>query len=244
MKRLITSSLLDSYSFYKTCPPNWKQRAYKSFIDMIKREPSPVTPEIQRGIDFENLICKNCNEKTDDEMVWTAREFYMPIIKASGISSDKDIKFIDTRIGNTVREVAKRCRGGEQQKKLVGDLMVDGEQYTLFGYADIVQPDRIIDIKTCTNFNKSKYTGRAQHLIYSYLTGILVFEYAVADFKKTKYPLGFESVIINCLQNCDFVEDLKMRIREVIMFIKDEKLYDDYLKAFSAKSRAFENNAV
>lgn len=241
MNSLITSSLIDGFYWLKSCPPSWKEQAYVDFVNTVQRISAPTTPECQRGIDFENLICKNCNEKTDEEMSEIAREYFGSIATKHGIIYQNDRKFVLDNVANTVKEVAYRCRGGKQQEKLTGTIVVDDTEYTLFGYADIVQSDRIIDIKTCTQFRSpKKYTDRTQHLIYSYILNMRCFEYVVADYKKTKYPLEFHSIVIPNLDNSLFKKELKSRIREVIEFIKQENLYDDYLNEFSAKSRCFQ----
>ena len=76
MKYLITSSLLDSYDWLKSCPKNWQQRALEDFIAMIKRQPRPTSEACQRGIDFERLICDNCNNMSDEHFKAFSRSYY------------------------------------------------------------------------------------------------------------------------------------------------------------------------
>ena len=92
MQRLITSSLIDSMNYYKSAPVYSKQKALADFSAMVKREPRPTAPSAQRGIDFENLVCKNCNTDSNDELIEKAK---------TEIINDDDTVFIDEE-GNDI----------------------------------------------------------------------------------------------------------------------------------------------
>lgn len=53
---LITTSILDSYRWYKICPPNWRDRAYKSLVSSIRREGYKPHKTAARGIEFEKAV--------------------------------------------------------------------------------------------------------------------------------------------------------------------------------------------
>jgi hypothetical protein len=53
---LVTTSLLDSVDWFLDCPASWRDKAYKSIVATIRREPYTPMPHAQRGIDFENAV--------------------------------------------------------------------------------------------------------------------------------------------------------------------------------------------
>ena len=235
MKYLITSSLLDSYDWLKTCPEKWKEKSIDDFISMIRREKRPTTKACQRGIDFERLICDNCNNKSDEEFEIFVSDFY----------KKKQLK--DENLKNAINvtcEIAKLCKGGEQQVPLMKDIKIDGQDYHLFGYADIIHKaktesdcDFIYDIKTCGKFkNEDYYLRRSQHYLYSFCTNIMNFEYLVADFGNSNFPK--KNYFVNAsshLLNSETI--LKERIKEVINFIEISGLLSDYENIFTKEHK-------
>lgn len=218
MQRLITSSLIDSMNYYKSAPVYAKRKALADFSAMVKREPRPTAPSAQRGIDFENLVCKNCNTDSNDELIEKARLLY-------GRNANLDV----------VLKMAEKCKGGEQQVKVSREIEVDGDTYFLFGYADIVFPKKIIDIKTCGKFKGADYyLNRIQHHIYSVCTGITDFDYAVADFCNTDKPWLYHEVKVqNDLAKSE--NEIAGKIVELKDFLHEHDLWLDYLTVFSAK---------
>lgn len=218
MQRLVTSSLIDSMNWYKSAPYSWKRKALEDFSAMVKRESRPTPPSAKRGIDFENLVCHNCNTATKDELIEKARLLY-------GRNANLDV----------VLKMAEKCKGGNQQVKVSKEIDVDGDTYFLFGYADIVFPEKIIDIKTCGKYKGADYyLGRVQHHIYSVCTGISDFEYAVADFCNTDKPWLYHEVKVhnNVAESESEIAD---KIRELKEFLHEQNLWLDYMTVFSAK---------
>lgn len=225
MKYLITSSLLDSFDWLKRCPKSWQKKAMDDFIGMLRREKRPTSPECQRGIDFENLVCKNCNEMSEFDLLNFFSEYY----EEKGLS--------DERVNDACRvtlEIVNRCKGGKQQEKVMKDIVVDGNEYHLFGYADIVLPNAIYDIKTTSHFKGDEaYLKRSQHRIYSICTGITDFDYLVADYKGSNAPQEFYDVYART----GIYEDLEIisnRIRSLVKFIDLSGLRKDYEEIFTS----------
>lgn len=227
MKFLITSSLLDGYDWLKSCPKSWKNKALDEFYSTIRREKRLVSKETQRGIEFEKLICDNCNKMTDGELKTFVYDYY----KSVGVKDE-------IRLSNAAFVaccIAGRCKNGEQQVKLSKDICIDGEDYELFGYADILHKDRIVDIKTTKNYKEGYlYVKRSQHYIYSICSGITKFEYDVADFNESDSPWSFKSIEfeMNMEENFSIIES---RIKDVVDYMKKSNLFDDYESVFSAK---------
>lgn len=226
MKYLITSSLLDSFDWLKSCPKTWQERAQDEFIAMIRREPRPTSEACQRGIDFEDLVCKNCNNMNDEEFKDYAYNYY----------DQKGIKGYDRDIGaHTTLSVAKVIRGGQQQVPIMKDVMLNGEEYHLFGYADIILPNKIIDIKTTSNYKEGyHYVKRSQHYLYSMCTGINTFEYLVADYKDSKVPRDLHRIEFEMHQE-ENLWVLEQRVGNLINFLKNSGLFGDYCNIFTAQ---------
>ena len=56
---LVTSSILDSFSWLSNCPPSWKEKALEEFGNSLKRIYTPLSPAVKRGMDFEDRICRD-----------------------------------------------------------------------------------------------------------------------------------------------------------------------------------------
>lgn len=226
MKYLITSSLLDSFDYLKSCPDSRQEKALDDFIAMIQRKARPTNEACQRGIDFENLICQNCNE--------TMTNFY-------GIAEqywkNKGCEDLETAVWVS-EKVAESCQGGKQQVPVMKDIVIGESEYHLFGYADIIQPDKIIDIKTTARYkDEDSYRNRSQHLVYAVCTGITDFEYLVAEFSG-KFPTNFHTIKIK--QNLEESEKyLKKRILVLDSFLHNAGLWEDYVNIFTKEHKDY-----
>ena len=227
MKYLITSSLLDSFDYMKTCPYPYQEKAMDDFIAMIQRKPRPTSEACQRGIDFENLICKNCNDMSADDFN-SHTEWYW---------NSKGCKDLESAVW-VCEKVAEECKGGKQQVAVMKDIKVGENEYHLFGYADIIQPEKIIDIKTTARYKgEDAYRNRSQHLIYAVCTGIRQFDYLVAEFKG-KFPVDFYSIVIeNNLEESE--KFLKQRILVLESFLHNAGLWDDYVNIFTKEHKDY-----
>lgn len=223
MKYLITSSLLDSFDWLQNCPKSWQKKAIADFVAMIRREKRPTSPECQRGIDFENLVCKHYN-LSESEYIEFLKSYY----------KDLSGKNLNNAIRSTLA-IRKTCEGGKQQEKVMKDIVIDGADYHLFGYADIILPNWIIDIKTTSHFKGNEaYLRRSQHRIYSLCTEKESFIYLVADYEGSSYPKEYYDVYART----NFDEDLEVisnRIKNLMKFIDLSGLRKDYEEIFTAK---------
>lgn len=216
---LITSSLLDNYAYLQKTKN--KISAYSDFVGMLRRESTPTNEVCQRGIDFENLICKNCNNP-DADMYAIGKEYYH-----------------DVQSGEVVDCIASVCRGGDQQVKVETEMTVNGEKYHLFGYADIIHysQKKILDIKTCTRYMGDwKYLKRSQHHVYHLCTGLSDFEYVVADYEGKKIPQKFIRIPLKMQWN-ESAKIIAERIDEVTTFIKRNNLWNDYVNTFTKEHK-------
>ena len=233
MRYLITSSLLDGYDWMMSCPKNWQDRAVKDFIAMLKRSPRPSSEACERGMEFERLVCDNCNRMDSDGFRNLVSRRYSGRLEGDAL---------DNAV-NAVCAVAETCKGGEQQVAVTNDIRVGGKDFRLFGYADVVFPDRIIDIKTTANYKGDEsYLRRSQHNVYSLCTGIRKFEYVVAVFRG-KYPAEVKRVCMD-IRDDEAMRDIVGRIEKVTNFIKRAGLWSDYENIFTGMHGKSAKNVI
>ena len=225
MKYLITSSLLDSYDWLKSCPKNWQVKAYQDFVAMIRREKTPPTEACLRGMEFERLVCDKCNLLDEEQFKEYARNYFIQ----KGVKGFE----VDLALQPTCK-VAKRCKGGQQQVPVMKDIVIGSDEYHLFGYADIIFPEKIIDIKTTGKYTEGyNYVKRSQHYLYSLCTGINTFEYLVADYKESNIPRELHQIQFDMTQD-ENVWVLEQRIGDLMNYLRGSNLFSDYCEIFTA----------
>ena len=209
---LMTATLLDAYQWMLDAPPSWVERAKMDLINKIRREDKFEPNEaVKRGMAFEDEICKRLHLSRE--------EFLQPYAD--------DLKPI-------VSNFYDSCAGGQQQVKVTGEITVDGMDFFLFGYADIVFPAVIRDIKTTGSYKGAdKYLGRAQHLIYMHCLKTYQFTYEVADFSGSRLEEYHSIKIRDTPENVEF--RLKGRIKNLKQYMENNNLMDDYLYKFCRK---------
>lgn len=236
MGLLITATLLGSYKWMQDAPASWAQRAKDDFYAKVRRTDTfQTTPEIERGKEFERIICDNCNNLDETAFLEKMKEIYVDKINTHAIwalRSREEKEHLLGYILSTCSTFYTLCKGGQQQVKVGKDIVVDGETFYLFGYIDVLQPTTILDLKTCTNYKESKYRDSIQHTIYQYCTEILDFKYVVANYQKGDFPTDCRIVETNA-DSLEVVErKIKGRIHNLVSFLKENNLWDDYLNLF------------
>jgi len=236
MSHLMTATLLSSFKWMEDAPASWAQRARDDFYaKLLRQDKFEPTPEVQRGIEFERIICDRCNDLEEADFMEAMRNLYVEKIKADAdyeFASIESKEALLTRILNVCSTLYSQCKGGKQQVKVSKDIEVGGESFCLFGYIDVLQPTTILDIKTCTKYKESKYRDSVQHSIYQLCTGIKDFKYVVADYSSTNYPQN--CVIVDTSVN-DIEEAerrIKGRISNLVKYLKDNNMWTDYINIF------------
>ena len=236
MGHLMTATLLGSYKWMEDAPASWAMRAREDFYAKLRRQDKfEPTPEVQRGIEFERIICERCNTMDEEQFMLAMRDLYAEKIKADlGLTyvTNESKEALLTRILNVCNTLYNQCKGGQQQVKVGKDIKVGEEEFYLFGYIDVLQPTTILDIKTCTKYKESKYRDSIQHSIYQYCTGIRDFKYVVADYDRTAYPENCIIVDTSINELEDAERRIKGRITNLVHFLKDNNLWEDYINVF------------
>lgn len=232
----MTATLLGSYKWMEDAPASWAERARDDFYAKLRRQDKfEPTPEVQRGIEFERIICDRCNTMDEEQFILAMRDLYVEKIKADpglACAASESKEALLTRILNVCSTLYNQCKGGQQQVKVGKDIKVGDEEFYLFGYIDVLQPTTILDIKTCTKYKESKYRDSIQHSIYQYCTGIKDFKYVVADYNRTAYPENCIIVDTSINELADAERRIKGRISNLVHFLKDNNLWEDYINIF------------
>jgi len=209
---LVTPTLLDSFDFASSCPPDWRDRAMAGFVTTIKREHVDYPAFVKKGRDFENRVYRTCNEAIDLEDA------------------------LDNNGSKLFNKVVKAVYGSSFQDKIKKNVTVDGEKVFLFGYTDAQTEHAIDDIKTCLKWSgRDKYLGKNQHIQYLYMTGKQLFRYIVAEWE-SEFSNKIKSVNIIEYTNpgVDKLEKILFkRIKDMFTFIRNQGLWDDYYFTFS-----------
>ena len=135
---LLTHSLLSSWLWL--LKDEWSEDPMADFMTVLNREPTPATPAMQDGIDFEDLVTDIINgERAEDlESPWF----------------------------NAAAKVARRCEGGLLQYKASKPIKVDDVDILLYGRLDCLNAGEIIDIKFSRRYERGKYFSSTQHPVY------------------------------------------------------------------------------
>lgn len=141
---LMTHSLLSSWLYALRDNPyedaTSDKDSFAEFMMTLRREQTPTTEAMQRGIDFENLVTAIVNgEQTPPE--WD--KWY-----------------------NAASEVAEIVRGGCLQFKAKKEITVAGITFLLYGRLDALKAGVIYDIKFSSGYDKGKYVDSTQHPTY------------------------------------------------------------------------------
>ena len=236
MGHLMTATLLGSYKWMEDAPASWAARAREDFYAKLRRQDKfEPTPEVQRGIEFERIICDRCNTMDEKQFMLAMRDLYAEKIKADAAwekTSSESKEALLTRILNVCNTVYHQCKGGQQQVKVGKDIEVGNEEFYLFGYIDVLHPTTILDLKTCTKYKESKYRDSIQHSIYQYCTGVKDSKYVVADYNRTAYPENCIIVDTSINELEDAERRIKGRITNLVHFLKHNTLWEDYITIF------------
>lgn len=142
---LITHSLLSSWLYAMKENPyedaTSEREPLAEFLSTLRKEPTPTTEAMQKGIDFEDLV--------------TA------IVDGDPAAADGHEKWFDAAY-----EVAEIVRGGVLQFKAKKEITVAGMTFLLYGRLDALKSGVIYDIKFSGSYERGKYLDSTQHPTY------------------------------------------------------------------------------
>ena len=144
MRTRITKTLLDSWGYMYNCFEGNEDAAREEFITTLKREQVPPNEAQQAGLDFENLV--------------------MRIAKGEKVSENE-------KHYAGAKKIAEIVKGGQWQVHVDTNITVDGRDFWLHGFCDVVKAGVIYDVKFKTKSFQSidlwnAYKHSSQHSAY------------------------------------------------------------------------------
>lgn len=177
----ITQTLIGAWNYMHVCREDARDEAYNDFLDTLNRVRKPPTPEMQNGIDFENLVYSIANGTFHPRKV--------PIGETSRAMGDTVIfeKIELPKWHDGANAVATVLTGAPTQIKVQRGLTLGSMNLLVYGILDALKAGTIYDVKFS---NKSfgsaelagKYLNSPQHPTYFYLVPEATrFQYLVSD---------------------------------------------------------------
>lgn len=145
MAYLMTHSLLSSWLYAMKSSPyedaTTERDAYEEFLQVLRRETTPTTEAMQKGIDFEDLVTAIAEDDADGML--------------------EHPKWFDA-----AAQVAAIVGGGEPQYRAKKIITVADMEFVLYGRLDWLKAGVVYDIKFSGSYDKGKYIDSTQHPVY------------------------------------------------------------------------------
>lgn len=162
MAYLLTHSLLSSWLYALKGNPyedaTTERDPMAEFMMALRREQTPPTEAMQKGIEFEDLVTAIVEGKESFGFFEISDNDGMPGLAYANIA--------DHKWYTVASKVAQRVRGGVLQYKAKKLLVVDGFEILLYGRLDCLKAGEVIDIKFSTSYDRGKYIDSTQHPTY------------------------------------------------------------------------------
>lgn len=181
MSYLITQSLIGSWNYMMSCREECQEEAYADFLNTLNRIPKETTPEMQNGIDFENLVYSIANGTFQPRKVPTGET-----ARAMGDT----VIFEKTEYPKWyegANAVATLIKGAPVQVKAQRELTIGSMELLVYGIMDALKAGIIYDVKFSNKgFGSAelagKYLDSPQHPAYFYIEpDAREFQYLVSD---------------------------------------------------------------
>lgn len=195
----IYPSLLDGYSYYQSLDSE-ELRAVKlkELMDSINRLPHEPYEAASRGTALNAIMdVILCREKPADGIILAKKNYtYEADIDGFHFSFDRSL----------VEELQKYIPNNSiPQAFCESEIRVQQGVVTLYGYADYVSIDSIVDLKSTTSYTPGKYRNNWQHHVYpycllksGYMEECRQFTYTVAELNSCKDGIIRGNIITEC----------------------------------------------
>ena len=220
------ATLLDGFQYYLSKVDD--DNAFQDFIDRLNRKPF-FSEAAMKGSAFNELVDLLIENKVrlSDFPVDKKGNVLFPY-EEKGVKKDFPFK------PDILRLMTDRLKGSVPQKYTEAVLPTRKGNVLLYGFADEVQRNKVIDIKTTGRYIFPKYLHAWQSKVYPYCLkkqGVYVdtFEYLVTDFRNVfveEYPYKPERDVL----------ELQRFSEQLIDFIENHKNLITSQKLFNAES--------
>lgn len=159
---MITHSLLSSWLY------SMKENPYEDaestadpmadFLRVLRREPTPTTDAMQKGIDFEDLITAIIN---GIPMARSHDYNYSTKVTEERMVPTQEHKWYPAAV-----QALRYVNGGLLQVPESKTVEIDGVEIFLYGRLDALRAGKIYDIKFSGSYDRGKYFDSTQHPMY------------------------------------------------------------------------------
>lgn len=142
MSFLMTHSLLSSWLYSMRENPyadaTQEDTSKADFLKVLRREPTPTTEAMQKGIDFENLVTDIIEGRAHNVSGWEA----------------------------AASQIAAILDGSQLQYVATKRVTINGLELLLYGRLDALKAGSIYDIKYTGKYERGKFLNSTQHPMY------------------------------------------------------------------------------
>lgn len=214
----MTASLLQSYDWFKKCPPSYKSAARQQIVDALYKKPFNNTA-VERGQKFEDSIDINF---PPEEIAFIKHSLEQPWMTALNLQC---------KVGTFT------FRGRmDYQKKTPAHWPTElvTENPSIKNWFENKSP-LIADLKSTMKFSKSGYTDKRQHVIYGLAENCPNFLYIVAVFDDDKGIVPSRYEFIPIVMNLEAErEELVKAVDEFIDWLVNEGLWNTFVNVYNA----------
>lgn len=220
---LDSSKIYQKYYSQKISEEEFEVEQFNSLIDRINRVPFE-SEAADKGTAFNELI---------DCIVESRTSNIIDITSKSGVFEVKYKNHVFEFQKSLCIKFSNYFQKALTQVYVIGDLETKYGTVELYGYLDMLLPDKACDIKTTGRYTAFKYRNGWQHKVYPYCLQkmgnmIDVFEYNITDFRNSwteTYNFTDKSILelTNLVEQ--FIEFLEMNKH----FITDKKVFNEVI---------------
>lgn len=150
-----------------------KETALDEFMHVLRREKTPATIAMQRGIDFEDLVTSILTDGRPVPYHWENKD---KMILLENHPPEKHPYY------EAACKVANMVCGAKLQYVAQKPVVIDGMKLLLYGRLDAMKEGRIFDIKFSGSYERGKYRDSTQHpMYYKLVPEIMNFTYIVSN---------------------------------------------------------------
>lgn len=151
----------------------------------------------------------------------------------------RGIEFEAMCVAGEVPPISNIIRGGQFQVYAEKVYEIDGQQFKLLGYIDVIKAGKIYDIKRNTKYEYGKYESSYQHWCYlALIENAYEFTYLIgAGYSNQPYDDKVE--IHEETYFNDGQADLRVikAIQQFVSWLKAQGLYDVYVNNFTIENK-------
>lgn len=216
---LMTHSLLSSWLYMLENPYESEDRnPMDEFMQVLRREPTPTTEAMEKGITFENLVTAIA-----DGQQYFGHIAVDPKDPSAGMIP-RDIADHPWYI--PAKEAAKIVRGGIMQYVAKRSVTVDGIDLLLYGRLDVLKAGSIYDIKFTSRYDAGKYYDSTQHPMYMYI---------VPEAASFTYLASNGSYLWQESYQREETGDILVTVSQFLTWLREQGLDQTYYEKWGAK---------